>query len=97
MFLFTGAYRPDIHRQYGSNTALKMGQESDLESIVSSDVSMLAPDNLALRLVPPYCLVLSMLGTKSADGNLKYFSEKIGFDISCKLSPVKAYYLEKKK
>ena len=31
----------DIHKQYGSNSALRMGgQESDLESIVSSDVSM---------------------------------------------------------
>ena len=34
--------------------------------------------------------MLSMLGKISANGNLKYFSyfsQKIGFDISCKLSP----------
>ena len=34
--------------------------------------------------------MLNMLGKNSADDNLKYFacfSKKIGFDISCKLSP----------
>ena len=46
---FTGAYRPDIHKQYGSNSALRMGRESDLDSIVSTDTSVLAHDNLALR------------------------------------------------
>ena len=43
-------YKPDIHKQYGSNSALRMGgQESDLESIVSSDVSMFGHDHNALR------------------------------------------------
>ena len=40
----------DIHKQYGSNSALRMsGQESDLESIVSSDVSVFGHDHNALR------------------------------------------------
>ena len=32
-------------------------------------------------------LMFSMLGKVSADGILNYFSQKIGFDILCKLSP----------
>ena len=47
--IFTGAYRPDIHKQYGSNSALKMGQESDLDSVISSDVSVFGHDQQALR------------------------------------------------
>ena len=33
-------------------------------------------------------LTLSTLGKISADDVLKYFSQKIDFDISCKLSPM---------
>ncbi|KAL3876548.1 hypothetical protein ACJMK2_034389 [Sinanodonta woodiana] len=34
-----GVYIPDLHLKYGSNSALKMGLESDRESIVSSELS----------------------------------------------------------
>ena len=55
LFIFPGAYRPDIHKQYGSNSALRMGGESDLESVISSDVSIFGHDHpQALRLVVIY-------------------------------------------
>ena len=37
--------------------------------------------------IQSYGLTLSILGKISADDSLKYFSQKRGFDISCKLSP----------
>ena len=50
--IFTGAYRPDIHKQYGSNSALRLGGESDLESVISSDVSIFGHEHPhALRYV----------------------------------------------
>ena len=45
LFIFPGAYRPDIHKQYGSNSALRMGGESDMESVISSDVSIFGHDH----------------------------------------------------
>ncbi|KAK3601912.1 hypothetical protein CHS0354_041851 [Potamilus streckersoni] len=47
-----GVYVPDLHLRYGSNSALKMGLESDRESIVSSEVSY---NQNTLRASGDYC------------------------------------------
>lgn len=49
MWYVTGAYHPDIHMRYGSNTALKFGRDSDKESVVSSDASVYTAEMPAFR------------------------------------------------
>ncbi|KAL5018640.1 hypothetical protein ScPMuIL_004362 [Solemya velum] len=40
-----GMYMPDIHPHYGSQTALKLGLDSDRDSIISSEISIFNQDN----------------------------------------------------
>jgi len=51
VFFYTGAYLPGMHMQYGSEMALRMGRDSDRDSIISSEASLYHHDLHTLRYV----------------------------------------------